>query len=79
MWGSVGALRRGLEAEGGQGEGEPKRQADIKEEEAAIKIQSKARGMLAKKKVEQKKQEKAAEVMPESPEQTVVSKAPKAT
>lgn len=67
------------EAEGGQGEGEPKRQADIKEEEAAIKIQSKARGMLAKKKVEQKKQEKAAEVMPESPEQTVVSKAPKAT
>ena len=50
-----------------------------KEEEAAIKIQSRARGMLAKKKVQKAKEEKANEKPPESPELTVVSKAPKAT
>lgn len=48
-----------------------------KEEEAAMKIQSKARGMLAKKKVKELKEAKANEDAPESPEQTVVSKAPK--
>lgn len=53
--------------------------AGAKEEEAAIKIQSRARGMLAKKKVQKAKEEKANEKPPESPELTVVSKAPKAT
>ncbi|QDZ23840.1 Lebercilin domain-containing protein [Chloropicon primus] len=60
-------------------ESKAQQETDTKEEEAAMKIQSKARGMLAKKKVQKMKEEKAQEVMPESPEQTVVSKAPKAT
>ena len=67
-----------LEKEASKDQG-AKEEVDVKEEEAAIKIQSKARGMLAKKKVQKAKEEKAAEALPESPEQTVVSKAPKAT